>query len=72
MQNRFDGTESLTYRHEPDAGVVNESAIPFECLAEVRNMQRYVDKVLAGISPNDPEYDCMQERAERDYAGATC
>lgn len=46
MNQTFDGTEALTYRCEPDAGVINESAIPFECLAEVRNM-------MWGISPAD-------------------
>ena len=68
MTNGFDGTEALTYRHEPHAGVVNRSAIPYECLFDERNMQRYVDKVMSGISPDDPEYDYVRYRAAQDYA----
>ena len=68
MTNGFDGTESLTYQHEPHTGVVNRSAIPYECLFDERNMQRYVDKVVSGISSDDPEYDYMRERAVQDYA----
>ena len=61
MLQVFDGTEALTYQHEPHAGVVNRSAIPYECLAEVRNaregiMNEKVESMLASVGrcgPND-------------------
>ena len=61
MEQVFDGTGALTYRHEPHAGVVNRSAIPYECLAEVRTirediMNGKVESMLASVGrcgPND-------------------
>ena len=66
MLNEFDGTESLTYQHEPNAGVVNESAIPYECLAEVRNVRETLiwdSKVAASLCDDDP--DMRANRADK-------
>ena len=65
MTNGFDGTEALTYRHEPHAGVVNLSAIPYECLAEERDVresrmkEKEADRV-ASLGSCDP-YDGVDE-----------